>query len=70
MTPKQTREKYLVSASNTAKHGAPCLTRLVPGGDGLPGQGADGGILLVEVEDTWGCLLEELAAAVAYTMSQ
>ena len=63
-------EWYLVSAGNTAEYGAPRLARLVPGGDGLPGQGADRGVLLVEVEDTRGCLLEELAATVACTMGQ
>lgn len=56
---------FLVGRGNGAENGAPGLTRLVPGRDGLLGHGADRRVGLVKVEDAGGGLLEELAAAVS-----
>jgi hypothetical protein len=59
------RDSYLVCASKAAEDGAPSLAGLIPGSDGLPSHRADRGIGDIEVEDAGGCLLKELAAAVA-----
>jgi hypothetical protein len=56
---------YLVCAGDTAEYRAPGLSRLVPGGDGLPSQGAHWGVHHVEVENTRRRFLEEFAAAMA-----
>ncbi len=62
---EQMGNPYLVRACKTAEYGAPGLTGLVPGGDRLPGDGADRGVGDVKVEDARGGLLKKLAAAMA-----
>lgn len=54
-----------VRSSNASKYGTPGLAWLVPCRDGLVVDRADGRVLLIEVEDARGRLLQKLAAAVA-----
>ncbi len=58
------QDPYLVGTSKAAKDGTPGLAGLIPGSDGIPGHRANRGVGNIEVEDAWGCLLEELATAV------
>lgn len=54
---------YLVSSGEAAEYGAPGLPGLVPRSDGLPGQGADRGVVDVKIKHARGGLLKELAAS-------
>ena len=56
---------FFVGGSGGAEDGAVCFGGVVVGRYGLFGHGADGRVLVVEVEDAGGCLLEQFAGAVA-----
>ena len=56
---------FFVAGGYAAKDATPRLAGFVPGGDGPVGDGADGGVGVVEVEDARRGLLEKLARAVA-----